>query len=293
MSEPVVPLDAKLLPWIGRTTTASDIVTSAMLDGFLALLDHETPAGTGSAAPQGIHWLCATPRVRARDIGADGHPHQGLLLPPVDLPRRMWAGSAIEFLKPICQGDAIERHSTIRSITPKTGSAGALVFVEIDHSFHANGEVALNERHTIVYRSPPDMSRRAAGDTQHPEKMPPETTTAAPAFSRIIRPDPVLLFRYSALTFNSHRIHYDHPYVTKVEGYPGLVVHGPLIATLLLDMAASVCGANAVKTFSFRGLAPAFAGDALSLEGYFGGIGLRLRAVAEDGRVAVTAEAKL
>jgi 3-methylfumaryl-CoA hydratase len=282
------PLAANLAAWIGRTTTAGDIVTSAMLDGFLALLDHETPAGMGSAAPQGIHWLCATPRVRARDIGADGHPHLGLLLPPVDLPRRMWAGSAIEFLRPIRQGDAIERRSTIRSITPKTGSAGPLVFVEVDHSFLANGEIALQERHTIVYRNPPDISRPAGRQVQREAAM-----TQMPVLSRVLRPDPVLLFRYSALTFNSHRIHYDHPYVTQVEGYPGLVVHGPLIATFLLDLAASHHGANALKTFSFRGLAPAFADEPLSLQGYLRAGGLHLRAVNAEGQAVVMAEAIL
>jgi 3-methylfumaryl-CoA hydratase len=289
MSEPTKPLDAKLLPWIGRTTTATDIVTSAMLDGFLALLDHEIPpTGASAPAPQGIHWLCATPRVRARDIGADGHPHLGLLLPPIDLPRRMWAGSAIEFLRPMRRGDAIERRSTIRSITPKTGSAGPLVFVEVDHSFLANGEIALQERHTIVYRSPPDMSRRTGRDARREAAL-----TEAPAMSRTVRPDSVLLFRYSALTFNSHRIHYDHPYATEIEGYPGLVVHGPLIATLLLDLAASHYGANALKTFSFRGLAPTFADEPLSLQGYPRAGGLHLRAVSGDGRVVVTAEGGL
>jgi 3-methylfumaryl-CoA hydratase len=289
MREPALPLDAKLAAWIGWATTATDIVTSAMLEGFLALLDHEIPPATaGMAAPQGVHWLCATPRVRARDIGADGHPHLGLLLPPIDLPRRMWAGSAIEFMRPIRQGDAIERRSTIRSITPKTGSAGPLVFVEVDHAIRANGQAALQERHTIVYRSPPDANRRAGSN-----KNPMEESRKAPAFARTVRPDPVLLFRYSALTFNSHRIHYDHPYTTQVEGYPDLVVHGPLIATLLLDLAASHYGANALKAFSFRGLAPAFAGEPLGLEGHPREGGLHLRAVSGDGRVVVTAEGTL
>src|SRR5260370_14194693 len=155
MSEPTKPLDANLLPWIGRTTTATDLVTSAMLDGFLALLDHEIPAtGASARAPQGIHWLCATPRLRARDIGADGHPFLGLLLPPIDLPRRMWAGSAIEFLRPMRRGDAIERRSTIRSITPKTGSAGPLVFVEVGHSFPAHGQIALQRSPTTATTTP-------------------------------------------------------------------------------------------------------------------------------------------
>ncbi len=287
MSEPAAPLDAKLAAWIGRTTVATDVVTSSMVDGFLAMLDHEISA-PAVAAPQGIHWLCATPRVRARDIGADGHPHLGLLLPPIDLPRRMWAASAIKFQGPIRRGDAIERRSTIRSITPKTGSAGPLVFVELDHGILANGQAALQERHTIVFRGPPDAGGEAGGSKKRVEE-----STEAPALSRTIRPDPVLLFRYSALTFNGHRIHYDHPYAREVEHYPGLVVHGPLIATFFLDLAASHYGANALKTFSFRGLAPAFADDALNLQGYRRASGLHLRAVSGDGRVVATADGAL
>jgi 3-methylfumaryl-CoA hydratase len=279
--------DPNLEAWIGRSTVSPDIVTPAMLDGFLAMLDHETPAKAGDAAPQGIHWLCAMPRTRARDIGPDGHAHLGLLLPPVNLPRRMWAGSAIDFHRPIRLGDAIERQSTIRAITPKTGSAGPLVFVEVDHAIRANGERALNERHTIVYRSPPDMNRHAETETK-------KTDTAGPAsFSRTVRPDPVLLFRYSALTFNSHRIHYDHPYVTGVEGYPGLVVHGPLIATLLLDLAARHLGGNVLKRFSFRGHAPAFAHEALELSAHVADRDVTLRAISGDGRLIATAAGSL
>jgi 3-methylfumaryl-CoA hydratase len=283
------PLDPKLAAWIGRSISASDMLTPAMLDGFLAMLDHEIPpAASGRMAPQGIHWLCATPRVRARDIGVDGHPHKGLLLPPVDLPRRMWAGSAIEFLAPLRQDDVIERRSAIRSITPKTGSSGPIVFVEVDHAILANGREALCERHTIVYRSPPEKGGRAGG-----EKAAAQAVAGPPDYSKTIRPDTVLLFRYSALTFNSHRIHFDHPYVTKVEGYPGLVVHGPLIATLLLDLVASRHGANVLKTFSFRGVAPAFADEPLELRAHERAGGIALQAVSGDGRLIVTAEATL
>ena len=280
------PLDAGLAAWIGRSTTSTDIVTRAMVDGLLALLDHDTPVTAGSEAPQGIHWLCATPRVRARDIGADGHPHHGLILPPVDLPRRMWAGSAIEFVRPLRQGDAVERRSTIRAITPKMGSAGPLVFVDLDHEIRANDAIAVHERHTIVFRHPPELSGHGKR-----EGRPEEPMSEPPAFSRTVAPDPVMLFRYSALTFNSHRIHFDHPYVTQSEGYPGLVVHGPLIATLLLDLVAGHHGSNALKTFSFRGLAPAFANEPLALQAFPRPGGVHLRAVSGDGRLVVTAEA--
>lgn len=283
------PLDPDLAGWVGRSAVASDIVTAAMVDGLHATLDHDVaPVRDGDAAPQGIHWLCATLKVPARDIGADGHPHLGLLLPPVNLPRRMWAGSVIDFRRPIRVGDKVQRHSTIRSITPKTGSAGPLVFVETDHEIRAGGESALNERHTIVFRGPPDTSRHGKVESKG------NAGTQSPAtLSRTLRPDPVMLFRYSALTFNSHRIHYDHPYVTKVEGYPGLVVHGPLIATLLLDLVASRHGANALKRFSFRGVAPAYGDEPLTLEARKSTEVLALRAVSGDGRVITTAEGAL
>jgi 3-methylfumaryl-CoA hydratase len=281
-------LDPELAAWVGRSATASDVVTAAMVDGLHATLDHDTPpAHDGVAAPQGIHWLLATLKVRARDIGADGHPHLGLLLPPVKLPRRMWAGSAIDFHCPIRVGDRIERRSFIHSITPKTGSAGPLVFVEVEHDIRTGETPALTERHTIVFRGPPDTSRRAKVESKGgPAK--------APAYnSRTVRPDPVMLFRYSALTFNAHRIHYDQPYVTKVEGYPGLVVHGPLIATLLLDLVASRHGGNALKRFSFRGVAPAYGDEPLTLEERKTGEGIALRAVSGDGRLITTAEGVL
>jgi 3-methylfumaryl-CoA hydratase len=279
-------LDPGLAGWVGRSATAHDIVTPAMVDGLHATLDHDLPpAREGDPAPQGIHWLCATPKVRARDIGDDGHPHLGLLLPPVKLPRRMWAGSAIDFRRPIRAGEQIERRSTIASITPKTGSAGPLVFVEVEHAVYASTELALNECHTIVFRGPPDSSQRGGSDAKTGSGETPAE------FSRTLRPDPVMLFRYSALTFNAHRIHYDYPYVTQVEGYLGLIVHGPLIATLLLDLAASEYGDNALKRFSFRGVAPAYGDELLSLEGRRAGAGLVLRAVSSDGRLITTAEA--
>ncbi len=280
--------DPDLAGWVGRSAVAHDILTPATVDGLNATLDRDLPpAREGTPAPQGIHWLCATPKVRARDIGADGHPHLGLLLPPVKLPRRMWAGSVIEFHRPLRAGDRIERRSTIRSITPKTGSSGPLVFVEVEHEVLAGGAAALNERHTIVYRGPPDTARRGQAEARG-------VAGDGPAdLERTLRPDPVMLFRYSALTFNAHRIHYDHPYVTRIEGYPGLVVHGPLIATLLLDLVAGHHGDNALKRFSFRGVAPAYGDEPLTLQGRRTEQGLSLRAVSAEGRLITTAEGVL
>ena len=174
------------------------------------------------------HWLYFLPLYRRSEVGPDGHALRGGFLPPVPLPRRMWAGGRLEFRRPVRVGDAIERTSTIVKVDAKEGRTGALVFVLVRHEIGAAGEVAIVEEHDIVYREAP-----RAGE-------PPPAKKAAPAnpdWRRDVVPDDVLLFRYSALTFNGHRIHYDRRYVTEVEGYPGLIVHGPLIATLLADLA--------------------------------------------------------
>jgi 3-methylfumaryl-CoA hydratase len=177
--------------------------------------------------PELWHWLYFLPHARQSEIGPDGHPKRGGFLPPVPLPRRMWAGGRLEWIKPLVVGDAIERTSTIQSVTHKSGRTGDLIFVLVRHEISNAAGIALTEEHDIVYRDAP------APDDK------PVTPTAAPSdatWTKTIHPDDVLLFRYSALTFNGHRIHYDRRYVTEVEGYPGLIVHGPLIATLLVDL---------------------------------------------------------
>jgi 3-methylfumaryl-CoA hydratase len=183
------------------------------------------------------------------DTGPDGHPKRGGFLPPVPLPRRMWAGSRMEFFAPLCVGDAIHRASRIVGVSATEGRSGTLVFVNVRHEIaNARGPL-LVDQHDIVYR---DLPR--PGESAPPPKMAPPDH----AWTREIRPDPVLLFRYSALTFNSHRIHYDHPYVTAVEGYPGLVVHGPLLATLLLDLLLRQRPRASVTRFEFRAIRPVF-----------------------------------
>ena len=234
-----------------------------MVDGLHATLDHDTPAAReGAAAPQGIHWLCATPKVRARDIGADGHPHLGLLAAAGRTAAAHVGGQRHRF--PPADPRGRRGSSGARpsaSITPKTGSAGPLVFVEVDHAIHANGELALNERHTIVFRGPPDTSRRGKTASK-------ADAAEAPAdFSRTLRPDPVMLFRYSALTFNAHRIHYDHPYVTQGRGLSG--ARRPWSADrnpAARSRGEPAIGDNALKRFSFRGVAPAYGDEPLTLE---------------------------
>jgi 3-methylfumaryl-CoA hydratase len=238
---------ARLRDWIGRSETRSDVATAAPLAALSALLDRDDPAPrAGDAAPPLAHWLYFLPVYRQSDAGPDGHALRGGFLPPVELPRRMWAGSRIEFLRPLAVGAAIERRSTILDVAPKEGRSGPLVFVTVRHEVSDAQGLVLSDEHDIVYRG---ETAPAAGGKRAP---------AGEAWRREIRPDPVLLFRYSAVTFNSHRIHYDHPYVTKVEGYPGLVVHGPLIATLLVDLLRRSLPQARLTRFSFRATKPLY-----------------------------------
>ena len=195
------------------------------------------------------HWLYFLPHARESEIGPDGHPKRGGFLPPVPLPRRMWAGSRIQWLAPLSVGDDIKRESTIKSVTHKAGRTGDLIFVLVEHQISNQQGLAIIEEHDIVYRDAPGPDDK------------PVAPTAAPSdamWSKTITPDDVLLFRYSALTFNGHRIHYDRKYVTEVEGYPGLIVHGPLIATLLVDLVRQSIPGCALKSFEFRAIRPTF-----------------------------------
>jgi 3-methylfumaryl-CoA hydratase len=205
----------------------------------------------GTPLPCLWHWLYFLPLHRQSELGADGHALRGGFLPPVPLPRRMWAGSDFEFIEPLRVGDALRRTSTIVGVQEKSGRSGPLVFVRVRHEICRQGseQVALREHHDIVYRGAP------AADEPVP---PPVAAPGEAAWSRHIVPDDVLLFRYSALTFNGHRIHYDRRYVTEVEGYPGLVVHGPLVATLLMDLLRQHLPQGRVREFRFRALRPVF-----------------------------------
>jgi 3-methylfumaryl-CoA hydratase len=238
--------------WIGRTERVSDTVTATPYAALAATLDRppERPA-PGTPLPALWHWLYFLPLHRQSDIGPDGHAKRGGFMPPVPLPRRMWAGSQFQFHQPLRVGDAVERVSTIEEITQKNGRTGPLVFVKVRHEIRRAGapDVALTEFHDIVYREAPKP-----GDTVPPPKSAPAGAT----WERRWVPDDVLLFRYSALTFNGHRIHYDRRYVTEVEGYPGLVVHGPLVATLLLDLLRHEKPDAVVARYEFRAVRPVF-----------------------------------
>jgi 3-methylfumaryl-CoA hydratase len=241
-----------LADWIGKTETIADVVTATPVAALAATLDGpaERPS-PGMPLPPLWHWLYFLPLARQSDIGPDGHPKRGGFLPPVPLPRRMWAGSQFTLHAPLAVGDAIERTSTIENVTSKHGRTGELVFVKVKHEIRVRGAAApaITEFHDIVYRE-----AAKPGDAAPPAQAAPADAT----WERPWQADDVLLFRYSALTFNGHRIHYDRKYVTEVEGYPGLVVHGPLLATLLLDLLRHRQPDAVVARYEFRALRPIF-----------------------------------
>ena len=245
---------AHLQTWQGRTETLGDSIAAVPVQALSATLDRDDPApAAGTPLPPLWHWMYFLPHARASEIGPDGHPKRGGFLPPVPLPRRMWAGGRLawEPANPLCVGQQVQRRSTIRSVKHKAGRTGELLFVLVEHQYHNEHGLALTEEHDIVYRS-----AARPGDPAPPPQTPP--LAGQQAWSRTIAADDVLLFRYSALTFNGHRIHYDRKYVTEVEGYPGLIVHGPLIATLLLDLLRREMPGAQVAAFDFRAVRPTF-----------------------------------
>ncbi|MEK6542752.1 MAG: MaoC family dehydratase N-terminal domain-containing protein [Pseudomonadota bacterium] len=301
--------------WIGRSEQRTDVVTAGLVARLCATIDSD---GMGDVAPQGIHWCLCLPDAPTAQLGEDGHPRRaGLpvgkannerrdvanaLLPPIDLPRspasgkgqkettrRMWASSKVAFHAPIAAGAAIHRTSTITDIAEKTGGSGRLVFVTLAHETRADGALAVREEQVLVYRgassasapieptpTPPLKGRGLSEDWPH---------------ARSVTPGEAMLMRYSALTFNAHRIHYDKPYATGVEGYAGLVVHGPLTATLLLDFAAQIIGHNRLISFDFRGVAPLFCGSAMTLVARREGGVMTLAALGPSGAAAMEARA--
>jgi 3-methylfumaryl-CoA hydratase len=262
--------------WIGRTQEASDTVTAQLVKGLRATLFQEVgEPKAGDVAPFTVHWCLAQPVAAMSQLGPDGHPKRGGFLPPVPLPRRMWAGGELEFVDPLRTGDQARRTSRISDISVKTGSTGALCFVAVEHLITSPRGTAIRERQDIVYR---DVTSGASG----PPKTPPPPPVAKHRETHVS--DPVLLFRYSALTFNGHRIHYDRDYVTKVEGYPGLIFHGPLQAALLVELTAKLRGGKPPKKFSYRGLHPLFEGSAFSVNANDNAEGMELWISNADGQ---------
>ena len=277
---------SRLQQWIGRTEAREDVVAADRVAAMAATLDLDVGPRPGEALPPGWHWMFFNTRgaARARDIGADGHPRRGGFLPDVPLPRRMWAGGRLAYSeRAIRVGEAIRRSSEIAKVDVKQGRSGTLVFVLVRHRIEGAGGGSIEEEHDIVYRDAPQAG------------APAPTPPAAPAgavWTKTISPDPVLLFRYSALTFNGHRIHYDQPYVTQVEGYPGLIVHGPLISTLLLELLRQEQPDRRLVRYSFRAVSPLFDTAAFSVNGAAGeGDSARLWAAGPQGQLAMEATA--
>jgi len=275
--------------WIGREQRARDRLDEGLAARWLATFD--LPKPHPPVMPQGIHFALCTPEAPTAKLGEDGHPVRDdsadSFLPPFPMPRRMWASSKIAFHAPVAIGAVIERVSRIAAISEKQGSTGPLAYVDVSHETFADGALAVVETQSIVYRD-------AASGGQALSPPPPGEAEFNPQgwdAHHVLTPDPRLLFRYSALTFNTHRIHYDAPYASEVERYRGLVVHGPLIASLLLQLAARELGENALKSFAFRGLSPAIAGEPLHLVMRKGEEGYDLAAFADDGRQITQASA--
>jgi len=289
MSESTRTLDAATLDhlqsWVGRTETLTDDITAGPVRGLSATLDRDdAPPQAGTVLAPLWHWLYFLPQHRQSELGPDGHARRGGFLPPVPLPRRMWAGGRLTWdpTNPLVVGDAVQRTSRIESVTHKAGRTGDLLFVRVRHEITNARGLSVTEEHDIVYR--------AAAQPGDPVP-PPVVAQSGAAWQREVVPDDVLLFRYSALTFNGHRIHYDRKYVTEVEGYPGLIVHGPLIATLLIDLLRRSLPQAQVQSFSFKAVRPTFDLHAFSVHGKPSADGKTIELWAQDHEGWLTMQA--
>jgi len=282
---PVSAIDIETLqPWVGRVATRCDTIAPAPVAALSACLDHERPrALSGEPLPAGWHWLYFLETVAASGLGTDGHARRGGFTPPVPLPRRMWAGGRLRFHSPLRVGVEARRESTIAAIHHKRGRSGDLVFLTLRHRVYVHDELVIEEEQDLVYRG--EGPGGAAGEAV--------SAPGVAQWSRAVTPDTVMLFRYSALTFNSHRIHYDRDYATGVEGYSSLVVQGPLTATLLLDLLHREMPGAGVAAFEFRAVRPVLEGALLTLQGRADGTDVSLWALDNSGALAMRAKARL
>ena len=273
---------AHLRTWIGRKEQKSDTLTPGLVERLRATIGDLAPVGPDSV-PLAAHWCLAPAAVPPAEIGLDGHPARGGFLPPIPLPRRMWAGGALHIHRALDIGDTVTRTSRIADITEKSGRSGRLVFVAVDHEITTGtGAIAVTERQDIVYR---EAQRASAPQPQ----ARPRSDGPAPEYRHVVEATTTLLFRYSALTFNGHRIHYDRDYARDVEGYPGLVVHGPLQATLLINLASRLKDGRLPKTFVYRGISPLFDGAAFTVNAAQKENGMTLWCVDREGITAMAA----
>ncbi|MDR5767730.1 MULTISPECIES: MaoC family dehydratase N-terminal domain-containing protein [unclassified Caballeronia] len=269
-----------------KTERAVDIVAPTSVAALAATLDHDAAPHEGDALPPLWHWIFFRPIAKQSLIAEDGHPKKGGFLPDLGLPRRMWAGGRLRFPAPVIVGERITRESTILNVSEKQGRTGKLGFVTVRHRIYRGDATAIEEEHDIVYREPAAPGAPAPAPVAAPRDA---------QWQRDLVPDETLLLRYSALTFNAHRIHYDKPYVTQVEGYPGLVVHGPLIATLLMDLLRRELPDATVIDFAFKAQRPCFAGNTLRLRGQPSADGRTVELWSKDheGWLGMTARATL
>jgi 3-methylfumaryl-CoA hydratase len=279
------PAETDFSDWVGRSEETTAEIAAYQADAMAATLDRDDPPfAKGDPIPPNWHLFYMREVVKLADTAPDGHPKRGGFMPPVPLPRRMWAGTKSTFHAPIRVGDTIRRVSTIDSVTPKSGKSGRLCFVTVRHEIANADGPCVTELHNTVYR---DASQPGAAAPAPPPRP------MEPAWRRDIHPSAVLLFRFSALTMNSHRIHYDWKYVTEVEGYPGLLVHGPLTQTLLFDLFRRERPEATLKTFDVRAISPLYDTHDFAVEGAPGADGrsATLWAVNHQGGLAMTAEA--
>ena len=274
-----------LQSWVGKTELHDDLITPFPSNALAATLDRDESYDIDDPLPPLWHWLHFLPIHKLKDSGYDGHAALGGFLPPVPLPRRMWAGSRLRFLAPMQIGAALSRCSTVKSVAHKSGRSGELVFVTVIHEVFDAKTLCTREEQDIVYRDLPKPNAPVSA---------PVLAHTCSDFSRKIEPDPVLLFRYSALTFNGHRIHYDQPFCTGTEGYEGLVVHGPLLATLMLDLLRREYPNAQVTDFEFRALSPVFDTHDFTVHGTFAQDGIiKLWITRDDGALAMQGSAKI
>lgn len=273
-----------LRTWVGKENPVVDDLNPFPARALAAALDHAKLPEKGDALPPSWHWLYFLDTPTASGTGPDGHPKKGGFLPPVPLPRRMWAAGNLQIEQPLVLGTPAKKKSTIRSVELKEGKSGALVFVNIEHALYQNDKLCILEEQNIVYR---DMPTAFA-------PLPPGDVASKDAdWTKTIVPDPVLLFRFSALTYNCHRIHYDREYATKEEFYPALVVHGPLLATLLLDLVGAQAKDKRVGKFSFRAVRPTFDNAAFTVSGKREGDQVNMWTIDHEGFAGMTAKVVL
>jgi 3-methylfumaryl-CoA hydratase len=279
------PIDIEhLRQWVGREQVAEQSLEPFAAQAMSGLLDRAAPPAVGDALPLPWHWLYFLEAPARAATGVDGHPQRGGFLPPVPLPRRMWAAGVLQCEAPLRVGTPARKRSTVRSVDLKEGRSGPLVFVTVDHLLEQDGRTCIREEQSIVYREAPSA----------PAPLPPgEKATKAAQWSAPLRPDPALLFRFSALTYNGHRIHYDRDYAVREEFYPALVVHGPLLATALLDLLERGRPGVPVRSFTFRALRPAFDTDTLQLCAAAEGDTVELWTQDAQGHIGMTARATL